>query len=333
MQTMDRSGDGEGIALVGLGRWGGGVMLKVLSAVYTRGIIHGVARSNYAEWTGRQNLAGNFRIHDRGELENILMDPGVKAVIIATRFDSHFALVKQALLAGKDVLVEKPFTPTLEEAMELTKTACDTGRLLAIGYEYVHDANIRRLAGAIAGGDLAAVSKVELVMLNPGMGRALDRSSNVIEDLASHLFSLVCLFFGAGQVEDLKATMDQSGERARIDFRCGGVEICVIVDRDYQAQERKRTITVSGDRLAVTLDYQNGVFNCQGLTPDDLVSSQELLARLTSGRDSRTALEMELTDFLDAVDRHRPVVNNAAMGVWVTDLICRIEGQLRACRT
>jgi predicted dehydrogenase len=46
----------------------------------------------------------------------VLNDPQVKLVIVCTHADSHFAYAKRALEAGKNVLVEKPFTPTLEEA-------------------------------------------------------------------------------------------------------------------------------------------------------------------------------------------------------------------------
>ncbi len=49
----------------------------------------------------------------------MLGDPQVKLVIVCTHADSHFEYAKRALEAGKNVLVEKPFTPTLAEAKVL----------------------------------------------------------------------------------------------------------------------------------------------------------------------------------------------------------------------
>ncbi len=54
-------------------------------------------------------------------------DPQVKLVIVCTHADSHFEYAKRALEAGKSVLVEKPFTPTLAEAKVLFELARSKG--------------------------------------------------------------------------------------------------------------------------------------------------------------------------------------------------------------
>ena len=55
-------------------------------------------------------------IHFTSDLDEVLNDPQVRLVVVCTHADSHFDYAKKALEAGKNVLVEKPFTPTLEEA-------------------------------------------------------------------------------------------------------------------------------------------------------------------------------------------------------------------------
>ena len=62
-------------------------------------------------------------IHFTSNLDDILQDESVKLVIVCTHADSHFEYAKRALEAGKNVLVEKPFTPTLAEARELFELA------------------------------------------------------------------------------------------------------------------------------------------------------------------------------------------------------------------
>ncbi len=66
-------------------------------------------------------------IHFTNDLDEVLGDPQVKLVIVCTHADSHFEYAKRALEAGKNVLVEKPFTPKLAEAKVLFDLARSKG--------------------------------------------------------------------------------------------------------------------------------------------------------------------------------------------------------------
>lgn len=57
-------------------------------------------------------------------------------VDVVTGTESHFAICRHALLAGKDVFVEKPMTPTLKEAVDLAELVARSGRVLQVGYYY-----------------------------------------------------------------------------------------------------------------------------------------------------------------------------------------------------
>jgi len=84
-------------------------------------------------------------------LEELLAIDEIRLVVIATSNSSHFDLARRCLLAGRDVVVDKPFTTSLREAEELVRTARERGRLLTV----FHNARwhgdfqtIRKLAGA-----------------------------------------------------------------------------------------------------------------------------------------------------------------------------------------
>jgi len=62
-------------------------------------------------------------------IEEVLNDSEIELVIISSPNTTHFPYAKAALLAGKHVVVEKPFTNTLEEAMELVELAKKTGKV------------------------------------------------------------------------------------------------------------------------------------------------------------------------------------------------------------
>lgn len=66
-------------------------------------------------------------IHFTSDLDDVFNDPEVKLVVICTHADSHFDYAKRALEAGKNVLVEKPFTPTMIEAKVLFELAQSKG--------------------------------------------------------------------------------------------------------------------------------------------------------------------------------------------------------------
>ena len=65
-------------------------------------------------------------------LDEMLSDKTIGLVVVATPNDSHFSYTKACLEAGRDVVVDKPFTPTMAEAEELVRLAADRGRLITV---------------------------------------------------------------------------------------------------------------------------------------------------------------------------------------------------------
>src|SRR5229473_2887953 len=65
-------------------------------------------------------------------LDELLAIKEIRIVVIATPNDTHYPFARQCLEAGRDVLVDKPFTTTLEEANSLVQLAKSSGRLLTV---------------------------------------------------------------------------------------------------------------------------------------------------------------------------------------------------------
>ena len=65
-------------------------------------------------------------------LDEVLADPGIELVVICSPNTTHFPYAKAALLAGKHVVVEKPFTNTSEEALELMRLSKETGKICSV---------------------------------------------------------------------------------------------------------------------------------------------------------------------------------------------------------
>src|SRR5258708_15233654 len=65
-------------------------------------------------------------------LEELLSDTAIQLCVIATPNDSHFELARACLLAGRGVVVGKPFAPTVRQSQELVRLALERGRLITV---------------------------------------------------------------------------------------------------------------------------------------------------------------------------------------------------------
>src|SRR5260370_2039240 len=65
-------------------------------------------------------------------LDELLSDASIQLCVVATPNDSHFELARQCLAAGRHVVVDKPFAPTLAEAEALVRLAAEAGRLITV---------------------------------------------------------------------------------------------------------------------------------------------------------------------------------------------------------
>ncbi|MBI4651996.1 Gfo/Idh/MocA family oxidoreductase [Candidatus Desantisbacteria bacterium] len=328
------------IAIIGLGRWGGGPLLNTLKQFPVT--IHAVAKSNYKNWKEKKDtkeLPENILVYSSEKYdEEILKNKNIRAVVISTQFSTHFELSKQALLSGKDVFVEKPFTRTFRQAKELLEIAEKNGCILTIGYEYRYSSNIRWLGEVIRRDELGKITEIELNMLNPLDNRKLDMSSNVCEDLASHMLSLLHSLFGERDISELRVDTDIPCDMAKISFKyCKGynqdIKVCINVDRNYKGNNRNRTIILKTTKLVLILDYQKSeveVLDINGSIISDLANglSRELLQEV----EDKSNLELEFEDFLQAVKSRQAGINSAQSLLCISETIEWINELMVSCQ-
>ncbi len=108
-----------------------------------------------------EQLPQYAHIHFTSELDDILNDPQVKLVVVCTHADSHYDYAKRALEAGKNVLVEKPFTPTLAEAKELFALAKSKGLTISPYQNRRFDSCFLTTKKVIESGKLGTIVEIE----------------------------------------------------------------------------------------------------------------------------------------------------------------------------
>ena len=127
-------------------------------------------------------------IKTTADFMQLIGDPGVHAVAIATPVTTHFELAMAALKAGKHVWVEKPMTETSLQARKLVDEAEKRKLTLFIDHTFIYTGAIRKMAELVHGGKLGKVLYYDSIRVNLGL---FQRDVNVISDLAVHDFSIL----------------------------------------------------------------------------------------------------------------------------------------------
>jgi len=120
--------------------------------------------------------------------QDVLHDPMVKAVAIATPAETHATLVREALLAGKDVFVEKPLCLFVNEGKELVALARDQSRILMVGHLLWYHPAILKLKELIESGEMGRIQYIYSNRLNLGKIR---REENILWSFAPHDISVI----------------------------------------------------------------------------------------------------------------------------------------------
>lgn len=190
MQTELRGG-GEPIrvGLVGCGYWGPNLIRNFASCPATEMAVvcdRDPARLRMATQTcPGLRTATDFR--------QLLEDPTIGAVVIATPPQTHAALARAALQAGKHVLVEKPLTTSLRDAEDLVRLACDCRRTLMVDHTYIYSPAVQKIKELLDRDELGELYYLDSVRINLGL---FQNDVNVLWDLAVHDLAIADYLLG-----------------------------------------------------------------------------------------------------------------------------------------
>jgi predicted dehydrogenase len=130
--------------------------------------------------------------------DEILADPSVEAVVVATPVPTHYALARQALEAQKHVFVEKPPAMRADEMSDLVRLAGERGRVLMPGHLLLYHPGVRKLKELVDSGDLGEVLCVYGNRQNLGTIRT---NENALWSLGVHDLSVILHLIGEEPAE------------------------------------------------------------------------------------------------------------------------------------
>ncbi len=122
-----------------------------------------------------------------------MLDGAVDAVVIATPVHTHYWLAKEALLAGKHVMVEKPITANSIQGAELLELAEKNNLRLMVGHTFLYNPAVLKVRELIQSGELGQIYYLDTTRVNLGL---LQPDINVMWDLAPHDLSILNYILG-----------------------------------------------------------------------------------------------------------------------------------------
>ncbi len=174
----------KNIAVVGCGYWGKNLVRNFAEL----GVLHTICDSSPETLNRFENLYPD--VERETSLEAVLSGDEIKAVVISSPAALHYTMARQALLAGKDVFVEKPLSLKVEEGEELVELAQERGRVLMVGHLLEYHPGIVRLKELVEDGELGNIEYIYSARLNLGRFRT---EENILWSFAPHDISAILL--------------------------------------------------------------------------------------------------------------------------------------------
>lgn len=138
-------------------------------------------------------IAQQFITTTTTSYHDLLNDPTLDGIVLASSAPTHYPLAKQALEAGKHLLVEKPITLSASDARDLVHLANEAGKILMVGHLMEYHPAIKYIQEMIRKGELGEIQYLYSQRLNLGTVR---QDENAWWSLAPHDISIACRLFG-----------------------------------------------------------------------------------------------------------------------------------------
>jgi len=274
------------------------------------------------------------------ELGDVLDDPDVDAVVIATPVSTHHPLASLALRRGKHVFVEKPLAASSEEALDLMSTADDAGLVLMPGHTFLYSPPVNKVKELVANEALGEIYFVTSSRMNLGKYQA----DGVICDLAPHDLSILMHW--------LDEPVVQVSASARSVFQSDVPETAFItltfesgttanIQISWLAPRKVRQMVVVGSKRMIQyddtasdepiriydrgMDFSAGAPSSFGEYQLTYRSGDVVIPRV----DPLEPLNLELADFARAVTTGSEPRSNAQLGLEIVKVIEAAEMSLR----
>lgn len=237
------------IALVGCGSWGKNLARNLFGI----GVLSTIcdADPKILDWA-----IATYGVKISTNYTDLISDPKINGVVIATPTHTHYALARLALLAGKNVYVEKPLARGYLEAQELTHLASVKNLVLMVGHLLLYHPAVNCLRHLIFKGELGEIRFLNSDRRN--FNQQARRDNNVIWDLAPHDISMMSYILGLEPSRIVNAcgwstNNDSVIDVAHLDLYFPG-DIPAHIHNSWIDPQKQVLLTVNGSKKTAVLN-------------------------------------------------------------------------------
>lgn len=274
------------------------------------------------------------------DFQDLLKDPSIDAIAVATPVSTHFELGMAVLKAGKHLWLEKPMTETSLQARKLVDEANRRKRVLIVDHTFIYTGAIRKMAEIIRSGDLGRIYYYDSIRVNLGL---FQRDVSVISDLAVHDFSILDYLLGEHPVAVSASGINHfPGTPENLAYITLFYDSGTIAHANvsWLAPVKVRQILIGGSKKMITYDdlepsekvkvYDKGVS-----FTDDPRQIHEMRVGYRTGDmwapklDGTEALRVEGEHFLDCIEQDKTPQTDGRLGLRVVELIEAATSSMR----
>jgi UDP-2-acetamido-3-amino-2,3-dideoxy-glucuronate N-acetyltransferase len=315
------------VAVAGAGYWG----VNHVRNYSQMGVLRAVCDTDALCLDRIAKLYPKLRIETN--FNDLIHDPDIDAIVIATPAETHYRLARQAIDAGKDVLVEKPLTLDVADGERLVELAARRHAILMVGHLLEYHPAVLRLRELISSGALGDLRYIYSTRLNLGKVR---REENILWSFAPHDIAIILRLIGQepvtvsatggaylqAQIADVTLT--------HLEFR-SGVRAHIFVSWLHPYKEQ-RLVVIGSRRMAVFDDvradgklmvYDQGVDFVDGLP----------VMRKNAGVPEQTEmyepLRRQCEEFVACIKERRVPITDGCSGLRVLKVLDAAETSLR----
>jgi predicted dehydrogenase len=264
--------------------------------------------------------------------EDVICDPAIDAIVIATPVSTHFTLAMATLKAGKHLWLEKPMTETPAQARQLVDEAEKRGLILNVDHTFIYTGAVRKMGDIISSGDLGQILYYDSIRVNLGL---FQRDVNVISDLAVHDFSILDFLLKEHPVAVTASGINHfPGTPENLAYITLYYDSGIIAHAgvNWLAPVKIRQVVIGGSKKMITYDdlepseklrvYDKGVS-----FTDDPKKIHEMRVGYRIGDmwaptiDGTEALRIEGEHFLDCIQNAKRPITDGHLGLRVVEII------------
>ena len=272
-------------------------------------------------------------------LDELLADPTLDAVALATPVPTHADFAARVVRSGKHCFVEKPLGQNVTDAEQAVAAAAETGRTLMVGHLLEYHPGVQRLAQLVADGELGDVHYIYSQRVNLGKLRA---DENALWSLGAHDVSVLLHLAGEEPYE-----VEARGES----YMRPGIEDVVFAFLRFPSglaahlhlswldPHKERRLTVVGSRRMATFDdmelerkvtvYDKGFDQTAGSWGEYITRSGDIWSPAVSNREP---LRLECEHFISCLREGRTPQSDGRSGLRVVRVLAALQERLDSSR-